>query len=244
MARRSLAFHAEHRGGSLGNMALYYSVSSSATNPAIRYAARLATDSANTLGQGEAVLIQGAGHQTDSDGRWGDYSSLSIDPADGSTFWMTNEYYATSGQPVGRLVLAPSLSPPEARHRRPLQRRRRHPLPPRRRLLALPVGFAPALGAAACQNFDSLAGNCTSSTTPSGWSFAETGTNADTTYTAGLDQARAAIPIASARASSWIAPSELCAVAASCRPSVRPIPIIPAPPSPRFSLVIPANSGG
>jgi hypothetical protein len=29
--------------------------------------------------------------------RWGDYSSLVIDPVDDCTFWYTNEYYKTNG---------------------------------------------------------------------------------------------------------------------------------------------------
>jgi len=79
-----------------GNMAIGYSVSSSTTNPAIKYAGRLASDSLNSLAQGEALLIQGAGHQTSTSGRWGDYSALSIDPADNSTFWHTNEYFSVT----------------------------------------------------------------------------------------------------------------------------------------------------
>lgn len=83
---------------SFGNMSIGYTASSSATEPRIAYAGRLAGDPANSLGQGEAVLIAGGGHQTSSSGRWGDYSSLGIDPADNNTFWHTNEYYsATSG---------------------------------------------------------------------------------------------------------------------------------------------------
>jgi hypothetical protein len=80
-----------------GNMAINYAASSSSTNPAIRYAGRLVADAPNSLGQGEATLIQGGGHQTSSSGRWGDYSAISIDPIDNVTFWLTNEYYpATS----------------------------------------------------------------------------------------------------------------------------------------------------
>ena len=82
-----------------GDMAIGYSVSDSTMFPSIRYAGRLAGDAANTLGQGETSLIEGAGFQCClfSDGstntRWGDYSAMSIDP-DGCTFWYTNEYYA------------------------------------------------------------------------------------------------------------------------------------------------------
>jgi hypothetical protein len=79
-----------------GNMAIGYSVSSSTSEPSIRYAGRLAGDSVNSLAQGEAVLIAGGGHQTHSSGRWGDYSGMSIDPTDNLTFWHTNEYYSVT----------------------------------------------------------------------------------------------------------------------------------------------------
>ncbi len=77
-----------------GNIALAYSVSSSSQFPSIRYATRLASDPLGTL-QEEAVLFAGSGSQTASS-RWGDYSALSIDPADDCTFWATNEYYPSN----------------------------------------------------------------------------------------------------------------------------------------------------
>jgi hypothetical protein len=76
-----------------GNMAIGYSTSSATQEPSIRYAGRLASDLLNDLGQGEAVMTAGGGHQTHSSGRWGDYSMLTIDPADNLSFWHTNEYY-------------------------------------------------------------------------------------------------------------------------------------------------------
>ncbi|MGI8821400.1 MAG: hypothetical protein ACR2ID_11125 [Chthoniobacterales bacterium] len=79
-----------------GNMSIGYTTSSSTTNPAINYAGRLAGDPLNTLAQGEGLLIQGAGHQTSTSGRWGDYSSMTIDPSDNLTFWHTNEYYSVT----------------------------------------------------------------------------------------------------------------------------------------------------
>lgn len=78
-----------------GDMALAYSASNASLNPAIRYAGRLSTDPVSTLPQTETTLIAGSGSQTGTS-RWGDYSSISIDP-DGCTFWMTNEYYAATG---------------------------------------------------------------------------------------------------------------------------------------------------
>ena len=80
-----------------GNIAVGFSASSAAINPQIRYAGRLSTDPANTLGQGEATLFAGTGSQVGTGNRWGDYSDLTLDPVDQCTFWYTNEYYASTG---------------------------------------------------------------------------------------------------------------------------------------------------
>ena len=48
--------------------------------------------------QGEADLMVGAGSQTHSSGRWGDYSLLAADPVDQCTFWYTQEYYAATSE--------------------------------------------------------------------------------------------------------------------------------------------------
>src|SRR6267378_8522358 len=79
-----------------GNLAIGFSASSSTLNPQIRYAGRLATDPINTLAQGETHLFDGTGSQTGTGNRWGDYSSLTIDPVDDATFWYTNEYYSST----------------------------------------------------------------------------------------------------------------------------------------------------
>ncbi|MFZ6029041.1 MAG: proprotein convertase P-domain-containing protein [Chloroflexota bacterium] len=80
-----------------GNMAVGYSVSSSSMYPAIRYAGRLASDPLSVLSQGETTLIAGTGSQNGGYSRWGDYSAMSVDPADDCTFWYTTEYYETTG---------------------------------------------------------------------------------------------------------------------------------------------------
>lgn len=87
-----------------GDAALGYSVSSAAMFPAIVYAGRLVSDTANTLSQSETVLWSGTGSQSGTCGpgaqpcsRWGDYSAMTVDPTDDCTFWYTNEYYATTG---------------------------------------------------------------------------------------------------------------------------------------------------
>jgi len=79
-----------------GNTAIGYSTSSSTAFPGIRYAGRLAADPANDLSQGEAIMFNGTGSQSDTLGRWGDYSMTTVDPADGMTFWHVNEYYMTT----------------------------------------------------------------------------------------------------------------------------------------------------
>jgi len=81
-----------------GNIAIGYSASSATSFPQLRYAGRLATDPLNVLGQGEAILFAGTGSQVNTGSRWGDYSSLTVDPVDDCTFWFTSEYYATTDQ--------------------------------------------------------------------------------------------------------------------------------------------------
>jgi len=82
-----------------GNMALGYSVVSGdidvPVSPGIRYVGRLASDPLGTTPQGEVTLVAGGGSQTGSV-RWGDYSSMNIDPLDDCTFWFTTKYYATN----------------------------------------------------------------------------------------------------------------------------------------------------
>jgi hypothetical protein len=80
----------------MGNIALGYSASSSTMKPAIRYATRLATDPLNTLSN-ETTMVQGGGAQLTNLSRWGDYSAMTVDPADDCTFWYTNEYLKADG---------------------------------------------------------------------------------------------------------------------------------------------------
>ena len=77
-------------------MALGYSVSSETVYPGIRYTGRLRNDVANQMPQGEGVIVNGSGSQTDPAARWGDYTSMNIDPVDNCRFWYVNEYYQTT----------------------------------------------------------------------------------------------------------------------------------------------------
>jgi hypothetical protein len=82
-----------------GNMALGYSVvNGTDVFPGIRYTGRLAGDPAGMLTLGEGTVIDGSGVQTTTNSRWGDYTSLNIDPTDDCTFWYVNEYYTPAGQ--------------------------------------------------------------------------------------------------------------------------------------------------
>ncbi len=78
-----------------GDIALGYSVAGAATFPSVRYAGRLASDPPGTMPHPEGTLASGGGSQAGA-ARWGDYSALSVDPADDCTFWYTQEYYASS----------------------------------------------------------------------------------------------------------------------------------------------------
>src|SRR5947209_4766880 len=81
-----------------GDIAVGYSASSSSNFPAVRYTGRVPSDPAGTM-ESENSIIEGTGSQTNGNGgrRWGDYSSMSIDPVDDCTFWYTNEYLTTNG---------------------------------------------------------------------------------------------------------------------------------------------------
>jgi hypothetical protein len=80
-----------------GDIALGYSLSSRNTFPSVRYTTRMAGDPLGTLPGGEVELVAGAGSQTSSFNRWGDYSTMSVDPVDDCTFWYTQEYYENTG---------------------------------------------------------------------------------------------------------------------------------------------------
>jgi len=82
-----------------GNMALGYSVvNATDVFPGIRYTGRLAGDPLGQMTLGEGVVINGTGVQTTANSRWGDYTSLNVDPVDDCTFWYVNEYYTAAGQ--------------------------------------------------------------------------------------------------------------------------------------------------
>jgi len=79
------------------NIALGYSKSSTGVKPGIYMTGRLFTDAAGTMGA-ETTVQAGLGVQTAGAGnRWGDYTSMTLDPIDQCTFYYTNEYLKTNG---------------------------------------------------------------------------------------------------------------------------------------------------
>jgi hypothetical protein len=83
----------------VGDIAVGYNVSSSSMSPSIRYTGRQPTDTLGTM-ETEVDILSAAGVATGSQtnsARWGDYSSMAIDPTDDCTFWYTNQYQPAKG---------------------------------------------------------------------------------------------------------------------------------------------------
>ncbi len=80
-----------------GGIAIGYNISNASNiMPSIRYAYRGPADPAGTLGNETTVLV-GNGIQTASLTRWGDYSTISVDPVDGCQMVFTSQYQPVSG---------------------------------------------------------------------------------------------------------------------------------------------------
>src|SRR5260370_13239219 len=79
-----------------GDVAAGYRVSTARLAPGIAMTGWLAGDPLGNLPQGETTVIQGTGVQSYLD-RWGDYTSMAVDPVDDCTFWYTNQYLTANG---------------------------------------------------------------------------------------------------------------------------------------------------
>ncbi len=88
---------AQDRAGDLG---IGYSVSGPTIFPTLAYTGQTPAEATGSPGKLEQETIPnatlGQGAQTNVN-RWGDYSSMSIDPADDCTMWYANEYLKRSG---------------------------------------------------------------------------------------------------------------------------------------------------
>ena len=80
----------------LGDIALGFSASSDALDPSVDIVGRTAADPVGHM-SGPVDLAIGSGVQQHSFHRWGDYSSMAVDPADDCTLWYTQEYSVASG---------------------------------------------------------------------------------------------------------------------------------------------------
>ena len=65
------------------------------------------------MGLGEGIIVNRSGVQTTQNSRWGDYTSLNLDPTDDRTFWYVNEYYTAAGEGGG--LADPDCELPAAR---------------------------------------------------------------------------------------------------------------------------------
>jgi len=93
----------------MGNIAMSYTVSSTSVSPTIAFTGRAPGDPLGTMGA-ETILVPGAGSQTDTSNRWGDYYNMGISN-DGCTFVTTGEYYQSTASfhwstRVGKLKFA------------------------------------------------------------------------------------------------------------------------------------------
>lgn len=80
-----------------GGIAVGYNISNASTIvPSIRYAYRGPADPLGTMGN-ETNALTGLGIQTASLSRWGDYSTISVDPVDGCTMVFTTQYQPANG---------------------------------------------------------------------------------------------------------------------------------------------------
>jgi hypothetical protein len=80
-----------------GNVAVGYSVSNALTDPGINFSYWNLTESAATAPT-EVTIFDGTGEEVTpgtGSGKWGSYSSMTVDPVDDCTFWYVNEYFFT-----------------------------------------------------------------------------------------------------------------------------------------------------
>jgi hypothetical protein len=80
-----------------GGIAVGYNISNSSTiKPSIRYAYRGPDDPLGIMGNETNILV-GPGSQTATLSRWGDYSTISVDPIDGCTMVFTSQFQPSDG---------------------------------------------------------------------------------------------------------------------------------------------------
>ena len=97
-----------------GDIALGFSASSNGngivSDPSVHYTGRLVTDPLGMMPQGEGTYLDST--QAFSGQRWGDYSTMLVDPANQCTFWYTTMYGAGDWNTrIGSFVFPSCVSP-------------------------------------------------------------------------------------------------------------------------------------
>lgn len=86
-----------------GNIGLGYNVSSENEYVGVRYTGRFASDPLGEMTVAEYNVVNGS-NGINSGGRFGDYSQMSVDPVNGTTFWFTTEYAGGNSGSITRIV--------------------------------------------------------------------------------------------------------------------------------------------
>ena len=88
-----------------GNVAVGYSTSNRFTNPGIYFSY---WSLPNATAPAEILITQGDGEEVTNTapfaGKWGTYSSMTVDPIDDCTFWYVNEYFAADNTWLTRIA--------------------------------------------------------------------------------------------------------------------------------------------
>lgn len=85
-----------------GHIGLAYNVVSDSTFAGMRFTGRYADDSLGIMTIKEASFVEGLS-TLQSGGRFADYSHISVDPVDESTFWFTSEYAGPNTRALTRI---------------------------------------------------------------------------------------------------------------------------------------------
>ena len=76
-----------------GEVAIVVASANNSTNPTVQIVGRKASDTLDVMGIPTEVVASPTG----TDGRWGDYFDMTVDPNNDIRFWYVGEYRATSG---------------------------------------------------------------------------------------------------------------------------------------------------
>lgn len=89
-----------------GNIGLAYTIVSTSIFTSLRYTGRLASDPLGVMTVAEQTIVDGDVKNNRSDGRYGDYAQLTVDPLDDMTFWHIGEYMKGPGNQVRKSHVA------------------------------------------------------------------------------------------------------------------------------------------